>query len=410
MPDCISASGGILPGNGTTASPYLVEDYADLKTIGTGGYTLDKVYSLSADIDASASTTEDSDSGFVPIGYSVIPFTGIFLGNNHVISNLYIHHANTDDVGLFGILSGSGVTISDLGVTNANITGHNAVGALVGVILSGEVSNCYSSGQVTGIKYTGGLTGGVYGIGCLLSNCYTTSMTVQGESYTGGLTGISSLSTITNCYTTSSVTVTGTLEYTGGLAGSHYALDGSITGSNSAATVSGVTAVGGLVGENNGVISNCYNTGTVTGSGQKVGGLVGDNFISDGPGKINNSYNTGNVTGTNQFTAGFAGKNTGTIKSCYNSCDSVKAGGLYSGGLVGYNYAGGTIDSSHNTAAVSSSADDAGGLAGDNYGDITNCYTNCSVSSQGSSIGGLDAIKLVSSILTVQVVYLGTII
>ena len=43
--------------------------------------------------------------------------------------------------------------------------------------------------------------------------------------------------------------------------------------------VSGVDTVGGVCGLNCGTLENCYNTGTVSGTGNYVGGVCGDNYI-----------------------------------------------------------------------------------------------------------------------------------
>jgi hypothetical protein len=56
--------------------------------------------------------------------------------------------------------------------------------------------------------------------------------------------------------------------------------------------VSGSYYVGGLVGWNAGMVSNCYATGKVSGSGLCVGGLVGYNS-----GTVEKSYATGTVSG-----------------------------------------------------------------------------------------------------------------
>lgn len=58
-------------------------------------------------------------------------------------------------VGLFGNSTGS---ISNIGLINVNIKGGNSgVGGLAGGARA--VSNCYSTGSVTGTQYVGGLIG-----------------------------------------------------------------------------------------------------------------------------------------------------------------------------------------------------------------------------------------------------------
>ena len=94
----------------------------------------------------------------------------------------------------------------------------------------------------------------------------------------------------------------------GGLVGFN---DGPITNSYSSGSVSGSCGVGGLVGyKRQGTITNSYSSGSVSGS-WNVGGLVGIN-----EGTITNSYSTGSVTGSN-YVGGLVGDNVGTITNCY---------------------------------------------------------------------------------------------
>ena len=63
-------------------------------------------------------------------------------------------------VGLFG--DSSGASISNLSVTNDNITGYEWVGSLVGMARSTTIDNCSASGIVTSTAITGGLVGYSY--------------------------------------------------------------------------------------------------------------------------------------------------------------------------------------------------------------------------------------------------------
>ncbi len=126
-----------------------------------------------------------------------------------------------------------------------------------------------------------------------------------GTSNVGGVNGYNDGGTITNCYNTGSV--------------------------------SGIGSVGGVNGYNyTGNITDCYNTGNVSGSQDNVGGVNGYN---DG-GTITNSYNSGSVSGIERYVGGVNGCNKGTITNCYNA-GSVSGTG-YVGGVSGENY-GGTI-------------------------------------------------------------------
>ena len=72
--------------------------------------------------------------------------------------------------------------------------------------------------------------------------------------------------------------------------------------------------IGGLVGENDGSIINCYSTGNVSGSYYYVGGLVGYNN-----GSISNCYSTGSVSGSDYYVGGLVGENYGGIGNCYST-------------------------------------------------------------------------------------------
>ena len=239
-------------------------------------------YKLIRDIDASETETWNNGQGFNPIG----SFTGSFDGQNNTISNLSINRLDDNYVGLFGRIDSS-AEVENVGVINVNMTGSIRVGGLVGENYNGNISNSYSTGNVTGDKwYVGGLVGSNYGT---VSNSYSTG-NVTGESYVGGLVGSNIYGNISNSYSTGNVT--GESNTVGGLVGYNY--NGNISNSYSTGNVSGEEQVGGLVGKNdNGNISNSYSTGNVTGELYSVGGLLGSNSNN---GTVSNSYATGSVS------------------------------------------------------------------------------------------------------------------
>lgn len=145
----------------------------------------------------------------------------------------------------------------------------------------------------------------------------------------------------------------------------------------------GTSKVGGMCGNNyTGTISNCYNTGSVSGIGT-AGGVSGYNYI----GSITNCYNTGNVSGSSGFVGGVSGYNSkGTIINSYNA-GSV-SGLEYVGGVSGYND-GGTITNCYNTGSSVSGSGYVGGVNGRNQGTITNCYNTSSVSGKERYVGGV---------------------
>ena len=141
---------------------------------------------------------------------------------------------------------------------------------------------------------------------------------------------------------------------------------------------------GGLVGHNNGDISNSYATGAVSGS-INLGGLVGYNN-----GNISSSYSTSRVENDNGFAGGLAGDNGGSISNSYAS-GAVSCTDNGCGGLVGLN--NGDISNSYASGAVSSTNRVVGGLVGwSTAGDTSNSYATGTVETTVTDIlllGGL---------------------
>ncbi|MCO6179820.1 S-layer family protein [Ciceribacter sp. RN22] len=289
---------------------------SNLHQLALMGADLTASYQLTADLDASATASTATSrgiwgaAGWQSVGDFFTAFSGTFDGNGHTISNLTISASSATFVGLFG---GSEGTITNIGLVNADITGGSYVGGLIG-INAGTVSNAYVTGSVSG----------------------------SGD-YVGGLVG-----------------------YGGG--------PGTVSTSNSTASVSGGAGVGGLMGSNRGGISNSYSTGSVTGTSY-VGGLVG---YGDG-GTVSNSYATGSVSGTS-YVGGLMGFSTGTIRYSY-ATGSVNGSGDYVGGLVGGN-AGtltalywDTVTSGRTTGVGVGSATGVTGLTTSQFQDTDYFYT-----------------------------------
>src|SRR5699024_6351130 len=110
-------------------------------------------YVLGANIDASATSTwnpivNNKYLGFAPIGSSNAPFTGIFDGLGHTISDLTIDRPTSSNVGLFGISHG---TLENVGLVGGSVKGKYDVGGLVGWNSNGAITDVYATGSVSGI-------------------------------------------------------------------------------------------------------------------------------------------------------------------------------------------------------------------------------------------------------------------
>ncbi|AHF02359.1 hypothetical protein THIAE_08455 [Thiomicrospira aerophila AL3] len=266
---------------------WLLED----NSIWSGSYT------LTNSINAVFTAGWDSNKGWTPLGNSTTKFTGHFDGLGHMISNLTINRA-TDNVGFFGFTAGAStsdrVTISNLGLVGAAVTGRNQVGALVGQAINTTINNASASGSVNG-------SGSV-----------------------GGLIGIAETVNISRSYAV--VDVTGTGINVGGLVGRSFSSNGMITESYATGNVKGDRYVGGLVGNlQNPSITNSYAIGDVDGR-DDVGGLVGRSHYSN----ITDSYATGVATGTTDNVGGLVGfwspGSPNTITNSYWNSDALHSG------------------------------------------------------------------------------------
>ena len=308
-------------GTGESNDPYLIYTAGQMNAIGADSNDWDKHFLLCADIDLGGLT----GTSFNIIGNYENPFTGVFDGNGHTISNFSYTSTGTGYIGLFGYVSGEHAGIKNLGLIDPNVdrTGESwHVGSLVGWLRDGTITNCYVEG------------GSVVGYGDV-----------------GGLVGLNRDGTISNCYATGSVS--GYFDI-GGMVGDN---DGTITDCHSISSVTGGESVGGLVGNSSGTISNCCSSGSVSGAediwNHSVGGLAGYNS-----GKVSNSYSIAGVSG-DRTVGGLVGRNSFgcTITNCY-SIGSV-LGSEYVGGLVGDN--SGHVISSYWDIETSGQADSSGG-------------------------------------------------
>jgi len=187
----------------------------------------------------------------------------------------------------------------------------------------------------------------------------------------GGLVGRNS-GLVTNCYCTGVVTGD---EEVGGLVGSN---EGHVTNCSSSATVTGDYGVGGVVGRNgrvgggleiDGNVIRCYSSATVNGGGG-VGGVVGEN-----DGDVMNCHSIATVSGESTV-GGLLGRNSGTVREsfaggnvCTNKPDAYRVGGL-----VG----------SNSRRRIQNKS----GPARESPGAISRCYSTASVRGN-SSVGGL---------------------
>ena len=146
--------------------------------------------------------------------------------------------------------------------------------------------------------------------------------------------------------------------------------------------------VGGICGDGNPIITNCYNAGTILGTDGSTGGICGRNSST-----IMNCYNIGLVK-CNRFVGGICGyMRYGTaITNCYNSgtiiATDLSDREFVAGGICAY-FQGSSIKNCYNTGELRTDLEGSiyHSICGILKGSITNCFfLVCSISEVDNGI------------------------
>ncbi len=318
------------------------------------------IYTLGKDIDLSGHV-------WAPIGNTANKFSGTFDGANYKITGLFLGASTQNNQGLFGYVGTDGI-VKDVSVYG-KVTGNNNVGGLVGENW-GTVSGSSSGAVVRGNFIVGGVAGENSGS---IMDC-DSDATVTGNTNVGGVAGeTTDYSILKGCSNTGDVML---IEK---------------------------GRAGGVVGLANEGVSDCYNSGTVSGSADGVilGGVVG---VIDGGSRLTNCYNTGELfaNGAQAIVGGVAGNTKGTTFNSYNTGTiSIQGDESHTGGVVGENE--GFLNNSYNTGTISVQGDESrvGGLVGVNTGNILNSYNTGNITITDTFVlgylGGVAGINVGSS-------------
>ena len=243
-------------------------------------------------------------------------------------------------------------------------------------------------GDITGQGSVGSIAGMNYGS---IVNCHS-SVNVSGSDMIGGFVGTND-AILTDC--SSHGAVDGTGDYIGGFVG---IFEGEAINCMATGDVSGSNGVGGFIGRvHTGGMKNCQASGSVSGVNY-VGGFAGGNT-----GIINASYSTGSVSGTGESIGGFAGTSVGSYNNCYStgSASGIGADVDNIGGFLGYSTFGTIMNSYSNGNAVGPDSDSAyvGGFAGRSAATISNCYSTGSATTPGDAVGGFTGSNAVAGVV-----------
>lgn len=256
---------------------------------------------LSSDINLGVPNAAGDTLRWMPMGTNEHPFTGVFDGSDYTVDYMYINATTEKYVGLIGKADGAEIKNVKIGGNSRISSTQQYLGAVVGAVSNTLVTNCHNAADLTSTAmYVGGIVGDAIGAktviamcsntgnvtttanmgggiagrlgdkdtSCVLYNCFNTGA-VSAKTTAGGIvaflqtptTGGKSKSLVANSYNTGDVTVSANMA--GGIVGNIYAFSEIKNCVSSAAKVSAVKYVGGIVGYNNnsktpGPITRCY--------------------------------------------------------------------------------------------------------------------------------------------------------
>ena len=170
--------------------------------------------------------------------------------------------------------------------------------------------------------------------GNINGNMHTLSnITLYGYDYAGVITGYNTGTIVGITISNSSVSAKDS--YVGTITGYN---DGTIRGITlNDITVTGIGYVGGLVGANKNVLTTAKITGTVTGTSEYVGGVIGNAPYNNGAERNQNLLFSGSVTGSNRVGGITGAGNWHLTGAVYNSTVRTTATGVntYLGKCIG---------------------------------------------------------------------------
>jgi filamentous hemagglutinin family protein len=319
-----SGTGGLIGYSGGNTITYSFSTENVTGVHGVGGLlgaadgTINHVYAT-GNVTSTGITTNYTQGGSATgglVGYlSSAKLTNSWYGNpdgSSVVTSTY--GAASSIGGLAGYNSRSAVSNVRVDATVIASAGSTGVGGIFGTMAyNASLTGAVFNGSVIGGSSVGGIVGFV-GATSDYGNIRITDVeafgTVSGVSLVGGIAGAGTLSSLSSSvdgvnYTVpitahisnarSHVDVTGTGDYVGGVIGQ----GGIVQNSSADGTVNGANYVGGISGGASYGISNSYFGGTVSGTGPYVGAIAG--YAS---GHITNTFFNMDTAGVTQSTGG----------------------------------------------------------------------------------------------------------
>ena len=282
-------------------------------------FAQDIVFSLTANI-----ALGSNNSDWSPIGYTVPGsgdeghFAGVFLGNDHTISNLQTSQRRPV-AGLFGRLTGR---VADLRINLGTLSATEYAGGVCAILDGGRLERCYvMGGNIESDYIAGGIAAIVRGADSL-TTCMNFA-SVIGNHSVGGLVGQGGHVLASANF--GDVTGMPASIYTGGISGHSTTVEKSFNSGLVTARPSNPREdnwVGGLIGYSDTTILYCYNAGVVNGANRKyTGGICGY-------GKPQYCYVSGTTRSTGTHLGSIVGASVAGVSHCCYDNQMSPPGGI----------------------------------------------------------------------------------
>ncbi len=239
-----------------------------------------------------------------------------------------------------GTINSTAVIDSCVNQARVEAAGSRCTGGIIGGIEAATITNCLNRGAVIAHSSlgTGGIAGG---LGTSTLAVVVNEAEIRGREGTGGIVGSTVVSKESGSYN-----------------------DVVMTSAHNYGPVYGVDNTGGLIGEAQSLMADCYNRGIVDGRGTFAGGLAGyaPTIV------VNNCFNNADV-GAEQCVGGLVGRSSYYIITNSSNLTSVNASAGMAGGILALGGSSGMINFCNNYGRVSGT-DICGGIAartGDSY-------------------------------------------
>ena len=273
-------------------------------------------------------------------------------------------------------------------VTCQAVTG-NAAGGIIGYAGgSTTLDDCQNYAGVFHKQMAGGIAG--YNAGIIKDCTQNANLGTRqaGYKYIGGIAGVNAGTIQTSA--PNNVTISGD-QYVGGVVGLN-AQNGTIQGiTDCIVTVQGSEAVGGVAGANQGTVqSSTLQNVTVAASGSNAGGAVGQNSVDAIVQSV--TVQGGSVQG-NEAAGGLAGENLGSVQDCTTEDALTVRADQNAGAAVGSNAQNAVVAAGSYAGTVYAASGYAGGMAGQNAGNIENATVSAKATCENGDAGGVTAVN-----------------